>query len=218
MINPSFTRGEYWILAAVAEHPVATFWLLHERLEEALNRRGHGISRPLFILTMKKLISEGLVEIFHESAGVVPHDVTIERIEEYFPRDKPRSGDWYSYRLTPKGGHYWELFASPCWEFYITNRLSYPDDDSNVGLFELVGAQEKYIELCYKSLVYHEWDVIEDSIQKSILKPWQATYWKELPVGNKLTFRCRYKEDDSDFIVPEKNHMFRYKRIWCNWR
>jgi hypothetical protein len=41
--NPSFTRGEYWLLETVVEHAVPIGWLDWEDLEIALNKQGHGI-------------------------------------------------------------------------------------------------------------------------------------------------------------------------------
>jgi hypothetical protein len=218
MNNPSFTRGEYWILGAVAEHPIAIFWLLHENIEEALNRRKHGMSKKMLLLTMKKLISEGFIEIFQQDSVIIGNELAIENMEEYLSKDKQKKSKSYYYKLTQKGGKYWESFAFPNWEFYMTNMLSYFRDESDVGFFELISANKKYLEFYYRSLSYHEYNVIESSIQESTIKPWQATYWKELPIGYKMTFDCYCKENFTDIGVPEKNNMLFYKQIWCNWR
>ena len=65
MINPRFTRGEYWLLETVAEmkFPIR---LIDEResLEIDLNKTAHGMNRTLLIETLQKLFSEGLITAY----------------------------------------------------------------------------------------------------------------------------------------------------------
>jgi hypothetical protein len=56
MINPSFTRGEYWLLETCVEAAIPICWLDWSELEEALNKATHGMNKTLLVETMSKFL------------------------------------------------------------------------------------------------------------------------------------------------------------------
>ena len=69
---------------------------------------------------------------------------------------------------------------------------------------------EQYLE------VYPYLQIDPNSVRWTRLTPWQATYWKELPVGHQA--RYRGKEIDGDGISPHKYEIWSEKlRMWQKW-
>lgn len=214
MINPSFTRGEYWLLAAVAELALPICWLDWTDLEEALNKTGHGMSRSLLIETMRKFFKKGFIIANRFGNWDEYFELLPEQIETALNEKQDKKEHYY--RLTEKGGMYWEAFARPNWDFYISAGYELPDDN-DIWVGELICANKNHLETYIQSLRYHEYDIVEDTIQWDALNPWNATYWKELPIGHRIRFKCSEKEEDKTLDIPRLDQLW-YDNLWCYWR
>ena len=105
MINPGFTRGEYWLLEEVVEAATPISWLASENLEETLNKTGHGMSRMLLVETMLGLFKEGLITAHHSNQWENCFALTSGQIESALDEeldDKVHYERAHYYRLTPK--------------------------------------------------------------------------------------------------------------------
>ena len=215
MINPSLTRGEYWLIEAVAEIMIQIRLLDRADLEIVLNKPGHEMDRGLLIETMQKLYSEGLItakRIDDIDDGFVFTKEQLEAALNEIPNVKE-----HCYGLTQKGGQYWEAFASPNWNYYIDVGFQ-PIENYHYEFGELICLRKDHLKKYFKSLCFHEYDVDEKSIQWDILKPWKATYWKELPKGHRIRFRCKDKERNIDPHVPVPTDQVWYDKLWYHWR
>ncbi|MFC1494334.1 hypothetical protein ACFL6W_03545 [Thermodesulfobacteriota bacterium] len=215
MINPNFTRGEYWLLETVAEikFPIR---LLDDResLEIELNKPSHGMNRNLLIDTIQKLFSNGLITAFRIGDTANDFIFSKEQLEAAFNERKLKKGDYY-YGLTKKGGQYWEAFASPNWDYYID--VGYiPIENGNYDDGELICSVKSNLEKYFKSVCYHEYDVDEKSIQWDTVEPWEATYWKELPMGYRVRFHGKMKESYLNSSVPL--YPYWYHDRWYSWQ
>lgn len=215
MINPKLTRGEYWLLTTVAELAVPICWLDWVGIEEALNKPGHGMPRSLLVNTMEKLFSDGLIIAQRFDQWDECLVLTPEQIEAAL--DERQNKKEHYYRLTVKGGEYWEAFASPNWDYYINGGYELPEDNA-IWHGELICATKKHLETYFLSLSTHDYEVNEESIQRDILKPWDATYWKILPIGHRIRFKCKDKENKIDFKAPDPINQGWYDSLWCYWR
>jgi hypothetical protein len=212
MINPSFTRGEYWLLETVAEFGIPICWLVYEDIEEALNKQGHGMERPLLVDTMQWLFSEGLI-VAHKFGQ--PNDcfnLTTEQIDSAL--NEKRNMKEHYYCLTTKGSELWEAFASPRWDNYITECYE-PINDTKEKCI-LMCSQKGRLESQLNSLRYYEYEIEDDSIMWDIEEPWQATYWKQLAIGHRVSFVFKYK--DKDYSLPNPLNRCWYDKLWCRWR
>jgi len=214
MINPSLTRGEYWLLEAVAELPIPVSWLDHVDMEEILNKTGHGMDRFLLVQTMQKLFTEGLIVAArgNRNEKLV---FSFEHIEAAL--NETRNGKEHYYRLTSKGGRYWEAFARPDWDLYICCWFK-PSGCDDVWAGEIICANRKHLEGYFKSLNYHEYNVDPDSIRWDLLEPWEATYWKRLPLGHRIRFLGREKDLDGNSSFPTPIDQLWYDSLWYRWR
>ena len=213
MNNPSFTRGEYWLLEAAVEAAFPVCWLDWSELEEAINKPGHGMSRTLLIESMQNLIVKGFVEVFHTDHWGDPLRLSTSDIDNFLNED--RNNKCYFYRLTAKGGASWEMFACPNWDFYIYNEFA-PLSENDILVGSLVCSNESYLEQCFCSMSKHDFEVDENSIKWDFIEPWQATYWKQLPRGFRVSFRCQEKlEIGKDPL--SKQYVGLSNKMWYRW-
>ena len=212
MINPSLTRGEYWLLESVAEFKIPLRYFNWEDLEIDLNKPSHGMDRPLLINTLQKLYSEGLIFAGQRGENGDKFTFTKEQLEAAFK--EKLSKDCHYYGLTKKGGQYWEAFASPNWDYYIEEGFE-PLEEVNYELGELICSVKSNLDNFFKSLCYYNYDVEKESIQWDILEPWEATYWKELPMGYRVRFKCSEKEINPLHKPIEPSW---YYNKWYRWK
>ena len=215
MINPSFTRGEYWLLETAVEAAIPICWLDWSDMEEALNKSTHGMSRSLLIETMHKLFKGGLIVAhrfgnWDDTFEFSPHEIDAALNEKQNKKE-------HYYQLTEKGGSYWEAFACPNWNLYISDGYGLPEDN-DIWAGEIACANKDHLEGYFRSLSYHDYDVDENSIQWDLLEPWKATYWKELEAGHRIRFRCREKSMDQNYHIPKPIDQSWYDSLWYNWR
>lgn len=213
MINPRLTRCEYWLLETVAELAIPIRWLDHKDLEIALNKPGHGMDRALLIETMQKLFSEGLITT--NRLDDIEDDFVFTKGQLESALSEKLQKDQHYYCLTKKGGQYWEAFASPDWNYYIDSGFQ-PIENDEYWLGELICSKKDHLENYFNSLCYYQYDVDKNSIQRDTLEPWEATYWKELPMGYRIRFRCLQKEINYDSREPIETSWYDHK--WYRWR
>jgi hypothetical protein len=220
MINPRFTRGEYWLLETVAEAATPICWLDSENLEEVLNKKGHGMSRSLLVDTMHKLFLDGLI-IAHRGGEwndscIIGPDQIEAALDERYPLEEIQ--ERYYYGLTEKGGEYFEAFASPNWSFYIDCSFEMPEDDKEyIWAGEIICMTKTHLENYFKSLSFYQYDIDTKTVQWDLLEPWKATYWKELPTGHQVRFRCKDKEL-IDPALPRPIDQTWYDKLWYQWQ
>jgi hypothetical protein len=174
-------KDEYWLLDSVVESWVPLSWLVFENVGEVLNKRDHGLSRDELITVLNHLFQRGdlLARLREKSVKKETFRPTRTEIEEAL------SGrlDCF-YGLTSQGGARWEEVSNPQWERYLTAWVS---ADPNEG--EIVGSDLRMVKK-YDSLSdYHLGvAVVPGSKRWDVLRPWQATYWKQLPLGHRVRF------------------------------
>lgn len=214
LVNPSFTRGEYWLLEAVVELPVPICFLAREGMEDIFNKKGHGMDRALLVETMAKLFNDGLIISHKSDAWDKLKVLTSNQIEKAID-DEDQINKYHFYRLTPKGGKYWEAFALPNWENYISDCYE-PINDSDKEKCSLICSQKGHLKTLFNSLKFHEYKIEDGSIKWDVVRPWQATYWKELDMGHRVCFLFEYK--DKEYSKPEPFNRCFYDMLWYRWR
>jgi hypothetical protein len=208
MLNPSFTRGEYWLLESVVEYGLQISLLDSPDLGMALNKPGHGMPRALLVETMRGLFERGLI-IAHRSDDLF--ELSADQIEAALNEQRPKHlKHAHYYRLTEEGGRRWEAFARPDWDRYICEE--YTPRDKQIEVAELVCTQRDLLERYLRMLQLNVYDIDEGSVQFDTVAPWNATYWKTLPAGHGVSFRCTQKEHMNLAEKPE------YDRSWYRWR
>lgn len=99
------------------------------------------------------------------------------------------------YRLTSKGGAYWESLAQPNWHDFVVRRVVGPwlspgSDEVEVVVEPwqqgIAGLTESVIR---ETMQIHNTTPIEGSEEWCVLAPWEATYWKIFPQGRQVIYR-----------------------------
>lgn len=172
----SMDNGEYWLLDSVVEAWCPLVWLVSEDIEGAFNKRNHGLKRGELVTVLDRLFQRGDLLAKQIESEFVPAQADIEEA-----LDGRRD---CLYGLTSQGGVRWEEVSHPQWERYITACV-YADPQDG----EIVGSDRALVEK-YDSLSHYAWDisVVADSRRWDVLQPWQATYWKTLPLGHRVRF------------------------------
>ena len=178
----SMDKSEYWLLDSVVEAWCPLVWLVSEDIEGAFNKRNHGLERGELVTVLNHLFQRGDLLAKQNESEFVPAQADIEealdgRLDCLFG-------------LTPQGGIRWEEVSHPQWERYITAWV-YADPQEG----EIVGSNLQLVEK-FDSLSNYAWDiaVVPGSKQWDVLQPWQATYWKELPLGHRVRFNFSWEE------------------------
>jgi hypothetical protein len=208
-MNPSFTRGEYWLLEVVVEHRHGVWGVATEDVAADLNKfAGHGLSRAMLADTFVGLLDRGLIEFIRRGeAPSVP-----ERNAIVVAMDQGRSlpGNLV-YGLTPEGGRQWEAFAYPDWTRFLKGH--YPIIDRRCFGEYLCASKERlerYFQLAKEALTY----VDEASATWDVVEPWQATYWKTLPIGHRVRFHC---DPGTKRFPPDPVHIMDRMERWYAW-
>ena len=215
-MQPRFTRGEYWLLESVVSWKLPIWRLDRASLDEVLNKEAHGMSRELLVETLTKLFAAGLVDATTAEAQHL--SLTAAQVE--MALDETDLVDCTTYALTSKGGAQWEAFASPHWEHYVKGWFECPnEDDPELERAEYVCQNRSTVERHFKSLEHYDFDVVQGSVQWDVLEPWQATYWKELPVGHRLRFDGRRRPESDGEWPPRPVYLNDiYDHLWYPWR
>jgi hypothetical protein len=105
------------------------------------------------------------------------------------------------YGLTSQGGTRWEEVSTPCWERYFCESV-YADPQEG----EIIGSDRSLVEQCDSLRHYYQSELSVVAGSKhwdDVLRPWQATYWKELSVGHRLRFRYECVDSAPEPMDPE---------------
>lgn len=219
-VGRAFTRGEYWILNSAVEFAVPLHWLTLENIGEAFNRRGHGLTRSEVARTLAWLLGEGLIEVFKSGSWRRLLSLSVGELDAALdcPPDSAGLDSRHYYRLSARGGACWEAFAAPNWRFFLSTQYSCNSKGmTHCGRIE--GADRERVWRYLAAGHYFGNTVTPGSIVWRELRPWRATYWKRLPVGYRVRFRCRATEKwlNPD-IIPYSVHELNNNKGWCEWR
>ena len=182
---------EYWFLDAAIRLKIPFSWLSASNVDELLNRPHHGLSMSELPEVLERMFERG--DLFLEYTN---HDEQRRRTQVpsrseieaalYISRDQwIEQSEQVFYGVTGLGGALWETLSHPQWdhfydEGYGTNPYEGEMTASTGGLIEEWLALVPY-DLSIKAIV-------PESLRWSVLQPWEATYWKRLPVGYHIEF------------------------------
>ncbi len=210
--------AERWILDSVATAPSPLDALAsRDGVAFTLNKRWHGLTFDELVTTLYRLFRKGdlRAERFEKLSAVslgefIPTRDEIIRGLSYMPPYMRKEGiapsiapsavgEEVYYWLTAQGGARWEAAARPDWNKYVDATSGLDENDFSIG--ETIASDRKLVEQCaYFSRYIENISIIAGSEIWDILEPWQATYWKTLPIGHRL--RYRFTPGEESVVVP----------------
>ena len=210
-------KFEYWFLDTVVERPLHFNDLLPHPTYGCLdiNRAPLELSLTEMAKIMEGLFQRGdlLVippseERFDLTQGFIPSRAQIEaalseRLNLF-------------YFLTPQGGQRWESVSNPKWEQYFSWVEGYLTCASREMAEKILAIRHL---LPYGNSRYH---VIPETAMWETLTPWQATYWKTLPVGYQVNYQYYIVEKDemqeqSQELLEQECEAEKYYFRICKW-
>jgi len=192
-------HAEAWLLEAVVETRVPLCFLVAPNIEILFNRDGHGLEPDGLKKLLWAMFRRGdLLGYSWERDAFQP---TLEELKAALvvtPVGRSREDDdrRVHYHLTQQGGARWEHYARPDWAKYVTSCQSWPDDDDNIIEVKIAASAKESLSRFFDGLGELDRVIVPGSISMLRLAPWEEIYWKSLPEGYELTFRCR--DDDWD--------------------
>jgi hypothetical protein len=174
-------RHERWILEAAVDSKLSLRALTACNVGEFLNRPHHGLDHRGVADVIWQLLRQGLIVVFAGEEEILYPDK--EELRQVIEGDRrgPASNTT-SYALTASGGTAWEKVALPDWGRYIDASFGADPNDAEVICADLARLD------AYVFSPHQQHCPIPQSIRRDRLEPWQATYWKMLPVGHRVRF------------------------------
>lgn len=199
--NTDMDAKQFWFFDVAVRAYVPLNWLTAPNIEEILNREEHHLSRTEIICTLLDLKERE--HIFFSYSGRDGKDIIvdlsfqdIDSILDISDQQTFASSRRLSYGLTAKGGAAWETITRPEWHKFYEDYHELRDTNVllETGHSEWRGNFEVFTLIFGMQLLvaFHTSDLSKlihpGSIQYETLNPWQATYWKTLPKGYRITY------------------------------
>ena len=214
---------ELWILHSVAKYRFPLDALATDNgVAFTLNMKWHELKFDELVNTLCRLFDKGdliaeRVEQRVRLGEFVPtRDEVISGLS-YLPpkrliKSDASSGSEIYYGLTTHGGERWEAVARPDWNRFVDASIGLDPNDgiiiaSNRTLVEKFLALNPYISTGISVIAGSErWDLLE---------PWEATYWKTLPRGHRVTYD--YKLQEESRVIQQSLEVSQFLEEINNW-
>jgi hypothetical protein len=179
-------RQDYWLLDTVIDGRIL-FYLLNavDGVELVLNRPWHGMTTEQLIDRFERLTHAGmLIAQLDDSDGdgtdfVPTRSDIVDALERRI---------LLRYGVTPHGGAQWESLSNPNWDLFVDFWCNLEEGAIEATTIQLI---DRYLQT---QLPSYDRLLVPGSEVRSILEPWDATYWKRLPHGYSLHFKCVEQE------------------------
>ena len=186
MLNPSFTRGEYWLLETAVKMciPVSPI-LLSQDLELAFNKSSHGMDANVLEATLTSLSARGLIDFHHSNPETCEnHPASVTEIASGLAGESNTQNLYYG--MSQEGGLHWEAFAHPKWDRFVDKLFSFDDDENESHCVSAANRQK--LQRIFDGLHFIGLFPKPETVKWTDVSPWQATYWKILPAGYCVEF------------------------------
>ena len=196
-------EAEFWLLDVVVTGRVHMDWLLWEELEVALNRPVHGLDPDALLDLVDRLFRGGFIDAYELRPGDDGEDLRRSLDRSEIEAALHGCGPGFSYGMTSRGGARWEAVAKPDWSRFLDESAGLDPDEVEVcGLDrDRVAAHIRRHTLFAVTPGNELWKT---------LIPWQATYWKTLPRGYRVTAGWQHE-------APTKTPDWESYQRWIQW-
>lgn len=225
MSTPQMDPDEYFLLTVVREDPAPMQFL-------ADPDRGLGFNLPDPPDLFDEKLVETLARLF-ERGDIIAQEMRWYRDENgvacsdcvgdpYMPSRSQiecalRHDFLLYYQFTPQGSARWEIAANVNWDNFIWD-LGDPVCREREVMATTREAVEHYMTLDFDRdpfPIEHE-VCVPDTIRWETLMPWQATYWKTLPIGRRMTCTLQAVEVSAPESFDAAVGQMQTKKINCS--
>lgn len=200
-------KTEYWFLDAAIELKVPLYWLSASNVDEMLNRPHHNLSAQALLEVLEQMFDRG--ELFLEYTNrykqsyrtQAPSRRAIESALFMTTDEWMGRPEQVMYGVTGRGGATWETLSQPQWDrFYVEGYGINPYEG------EITASERGLVEQLLRRAPYDSMvkAIVPESIRWSVLHPWEATYWKQVPIGYQVEFTYLTRSGDEEMPLPPK--------------
>lgn len=178
--------AEYWVLETAVRSCISLVTIAggDTYLSFQWNKPSHGLSDADLVQLLERLLDAGYIECYMGySPAARPTAAEIMCAIEARGEEFEQLG----YCLTVAGAALWEQIAKPDWDRFMTDQW-YSDEQGTGRHVEITVGSSQMLE----DVIEHGpscWGItiVSGADDRSIYKPWEATYWKTLPEGHRVT-------------------------------
>jgi hypothetical protein len=198
-------KAEYWFLDAAVRLKIPVNWVSATNVDEILNRPRHNLSTPELLVVLERMVERGDLFVEFASRDEQRYRTQVSSHAEIESELSRTHDEWMVrsehvfYGVTTVGGAKWEALSHPRWDRFY-------DESYGIEPYEgeITTAQRGYTEQVL-GLVRHNpfvKAIVPESIRWSVLQPWDATYWKQLPSGYHVDFTYLPSDEDPEHPAP----------------
>lgn len=184
-------KSEYWFLDAAIRLKIPFHWLSADNVDEILNRPHHNLSRSELPVVLERMFERG--DLFLEyrnhseqrSRTRAPSRSEIEAALYMSHTERIDQAEQVFYGVTALGGALWETLSHPQWDDFFLEGYGIDPYEGEMSASTRSLIEERLALIPYDSFIKA---IVPESVRWSVLQPWEATYWKQLPIGYRIEF------------------------------
>jgi hypothetical protein len=218
-MNLKIDKADYAIVYGVSEEQWPAWLLLKEETMAGVNRFWPGLAARELTEHFSRLWSEGLIECAdgEDEPAIAPdYQLASEQFEfDTTVSDRPEETP-LTYRLSSGGGDVWAQYAAVDWSRFFTTSCGVDPNE-----WTLNASVREAIEVALQPREIAP-EPIPGSGRWEVLRPWQATYWKVLSVGNR--FRYKYENWAGGVTLRDEDEIRQWAKLrndfapyWGGW-
>jgi hypothetical protein len=193
VVEKNMDFAEFWVLETAVRSCISleTIGGGDRYLRFQWNKPPHGLSHAELVGLMERLLDAGYVECYMDCSPVARPTASEVSTAIAARGQMPDVSEKLGYCLTAAGAAVWEQIAKPDWGRYMNDQWDF-DEEGDGGHLEIaVGSSQMLDYVLEHGPCYWEITIAGGAKDRSVLKPWEATYWKTLPEGHKaiLSFK-----------------------------
>ncbi len=179
-------KADYAILYGVSLEQWPAWLLLKERTMAGVNRFWPGLAPRELTEHFFRLWIDGLIDCAEgEDEPAIAPDYQLAREQFEFDEtvaDRPE-GNSLTYRLSSQGGDVWAEYAAVDWSRFFSSWHGSGAEEwtLSASLLEPIEIALQIPEIAPRP--------VRGTAKWEILQPWQATYWKSLSIGHRLSYQ-----------------------------
>jgi len=186
-----FSVEESYVLETAIKAWVPVQFLFREDADTIFNTKKPEVKDAKLVEAICHLADSGMIWL--KWRGERPSKVGRQDVEKVRTRRKlSKQPSLLLYGLSPKGGERWEVIARPSWYRFVEGAFNNLRKRADLLVGELRGVKRTVVKQYMSGLQYIGFKIVGESQRWHHLEPFRVTYWKSLPKGWRVRFRCSY--------------------------
>ena len=196
---------EYWFLDAAIRLKIPFHWLSASNVDEILNRPHHHLSISELLVVLERMFERGDLFLEYRDRGSQGYTTQEPSPSEIEAALNLTHKEWIDqsqdvlYGVTDRGGTLWETLSRPQWDRFFDEGYGIDPYEGEMAA-STRGLIEERLELIPYDTSLKA--IVPESMRWSVLQPWEATYWKQLPVGYRLEFTYLPMSEEEKLARP----------------